>query len=147
MPSHDEADEIVGLMLAQLLEIRGYCVFPMTQNTLASEMLDAVESKKADVVVVSALPPAAISHARYLCKRLTAKFPDQRMVVGLWTLKANIDRARQRITCSKETAIVTNLSDAEDKIDGLVHALITEATTTTASPRPNPPPGQPETTE
>ncbi len=131
LPAHDEADEIIGLMLAQLLELRGYCVFAMSQNALASEMVEAVEAKKANVVVVSALPPAAISHARYLCKRLTAKYPEQQLVVGLWTVKSNLERARERITCSKETPIVTTLGDAEDELYRLVHGLITEATTTT----------------
>jgi predicted PurR-regulated permease PerM len=131
LPAHDEADEIVGLMLAQLLQLRGYCVVAMSQNALASEMVEAVEKKQANVVVVSALPPAAVSHSRYLCKRLTAKYPSQQLVVGLWTMKGNLERARERITCSKETPIVTNLGDAEDQIYNLVHGLITEATTTT----------------
>jgi hypothetical protein len=138
LPAHDEADEIVGLMLSQLLELRGYCVLAMSQNALASEMVEAVEAKSANIVAVSALPPAAISHARYLCKRVTAKYPEQPMLVGLWTIKTNLERARQRITCSKETPIVTTLSDAEDQIYTLAQGMITEATTTTPTPSPAP---------
>ena len=62
LPAHDQADEIVGVMLGQLLELRGYCAVPVSHNVLASEMLAEVENRQADIVCVSALPPAAVAH-------------------------------------------------------------------------------------
>src|SRR6185312_6538152 len=67
LPAKGEADEIVGQMLLRLLELRGYCVIPVTTDALASEMVNLIESKQADIVCVSAMPPAAVAHARYLC--------------------------------------------------------------------------------
>src|SRR5206468_5732224 len=66
LPAHDEADEIANLMLVQLLEEYGYCTFASSQDQLASEMVESIEGHSAHAVVVSALPPAAVSHARYL---------------------------------------------------------------------------------
>src|SRR5204862_4895469 len=100
LPAHDEADEISGVMLAQLLEFRGYCAFPQPVTRLASELLETVEQKAAHVVVVSAMPPAAVAHSRYLCKRLHARFPEQNMVVGLWTMKGDLQKASERVACA-----------------------------------------------
>ncbi len=119
LPARDEADELVAVMLSQLLESRGYCAYVPTPDVLASEMIDLVESKKADVVCVSAMPPAAVAHARYLCKRLHVRFPDLSMVVGLWTFKGDVDRARERIACSSSVRLLTTLTDAQRQIEEL----------------------------
>jgi ribosomal protein L12E/L44/L45/RPP1/RPP2 len=42
LPAHDEADEIVGLMLAQLLDLHGYCAHAASTNALAGEMVEMV---------------------------------------------------------------------------------------------------------
>ena len=63
LPARDEADEIVALMLTQILEVRGFCTHSPTAAMLASEMVDLVESKKIDLICVSAMPPAAVAHA------------------------------------------------------------------------------------
>ncbi|MEO6434381.1 MAG: AI-2E family transporter [Tepidisphaeraceae bacterium] len=116
LPSHDEADEIVALMLAQLLEFNNYCGHAGSIHTLAGEMTEMVHSKQADIVCVSALPPSAVTHARYLCKRLHQKHPELKMVVGLWTIKGDLARARERISCSDSVQLVTTLAGALDQI-------------------------------
>jgi predicted PurR-regulated permease PerM len=86
LPAHDEADEIVGLMVAQVLGQRGYTVTVANADSLASDMAASTELEKADVVVVSALPPKAALHARYLLKLMTSRgTADLKVIVGLWT--------------------------------------------------------------
>jgi len=130
LPAHDEADEIVGVMLAQLLDLRGYRAVPMSQAALASEMLDRVDKETADIVVVSALPPAAVAHARYLCKRLTTRFPEMSMVVGLWTVRTDMDRARRRIACSDAVLLATALAGALEQIHQLAQPKLLQASAT-----------------
>jgi predicted PurR-regulated permease PerM len=86
LPANNEADEIVGLMLAQLLELKGQKAIAVAQVSLASEMLELVAQQGATAVCISAMPPAALAHSRYLCKRLYARFPELPVVVGLWTI-------------------------------------------------------------
>ena len=117
LPAHDEADEIVGLMLAQLLEFNNFCAHPASGHTLAGEMTEMVEAKQSDAVCVSALPPSAVTHSRYLCKRLHQRFPDLTMVVGLWGIKGNLERAKERITCAESVQLVTRLTAAIDQIE------------------------------
>jgi predicted PurR-regulated permease PerM len=124
LPARDEADEIVALMLAQLLEIRGYCTQVPTADALASEMVGMVETHHADLVCVSALPPAAVAHSRYLCKRLHTRFPDVKMIVGLWTMKGDVDRVKSRLSCSSDVQVVTTLHDAHKQIEQMAHLAI-----------------------
>ena len=124
LPAHDEADEICNLMLAQLLEFQGYHAFSASQNALASELMDEVEQKRADVVVGSALPPSAVAHARYLCKRLHARFPELPMLVGVWTVRADRQKVRDRITCVADVEIATTLGELLDELHQAVQPLL-----------------------
>jgi len=124
LPAHDPADEIVNLMLAQLLELRGYCATSVSQSALASEMVDEVEKRKADLVVISALPPSAVAHSRYLCKRVHARFPDARMIIGLWLVKGDVKRLRDRITCVADVLVVTTLGSMQEQIHQMAQPLI-----------------------
>jgi predicted PurR-regulated permease PerM len=127
LPAHDEADEISGLMLAQLLEFRGYCAFPMSVTKLASELVEAVEQKAAHMVVVSAMPPAAVAHSRYLCKRLHARFPDVNMVVGLWTMRGDLIKAKERVTCIASVQVSSTFAQALEQIGQLAQPVIVAA--------------------
>jgi hypothetical protein len=135
LPAHDEADEIANLMLAQLLELRGYCAFSISHSALASEMVQDVEKRSADVVIISALPPSAVAHARYLCKRVHARFPDARMIVGLWLVKGDVKRLRDRITCVADVQIATTLMLMQEQIHQMVQPLLATRAATTEPAR------------
>jgi methylmalonyl-CoA mutase cobalamin-binding subunit len=97
VPAHADADDIAGHMIGLLLQLRGYCVTHASVDQLASELVRAAETARADLVIVSALPPAAVTHARYLCKRLQEHLPKLPVVVGLWTAEGDLSRATERI--------------------------------------------------
>jgi hypothetical protein len=129
LPAKNESDEIVAIMLTRLIELRGYCAKAASVEMLASEMVDLVEKEKGQIVCVSAMPPAAVAHARYLCKRVHARYPDMNMLVGIWTLKTDPDRAKRRIACSDTVHIVTNLAEAQQQLDQLAQSFITTGET------------------
>ena len=124
LPAHDESDTVASLMLAQLLTDLNYCVKTMSHAALASEMVEAVEKNGSNLVVVSALPPAAVTHARYLTKRLAAKHPELNIVVGLWTSKTDMTKARERIAGDHPIQLVTNFTQALDQIQQLIQPLL-----------------------
>ncbi len=124
LPAHDEADEIIGLMLAQLLDYQGYCAHAASVNALAGEKVEMVEQRGADLVAVSAMPPAAVAHSRYLCKRIHVKYPDIRMIVGLWSFRGDLKKATDRITCVGTVSVMTTLRDAIDQIHQQVQPLL-----------------------
>lgn len=122
LPAKGEADEIVGRMLCQLLELRGYCAFVGSTDQLASEMVEMVNEKKSQIVAVSAMPPAAVAHARYLCKRLHGRFPDIHLIVGVWHARTDPERIKQRIACEESVRVVRLLAEAQEQIDQLAQS-------------------------
>jgi hypothetical protein len=124
LPAHDESDELAAIMMMHLLELRGYRAFAMSPSALASEMLDEVAQKAADIILVSALPPTAVTHARYLCKRLQSRFPSIAMVVGLWTFEGDRSRAMERVAPSGSVQITSSLRGALQQMEQLAHGVL-----------------------
>lgn len=123
LPAHDQADEIAGLMLAQVLTMEGGVVHLASAKALVSEMPNLAEQHEADVVCISSTPPAAVMHARYLCKRLGGRFPGVVLIVGLWDLKGDLDKAKERLGCDESVHVVRTLNEAHHKIRELSHLL------------------------
>jgi predicted PurR-regulated permease PerM len=114
LPARNEADEIAAMMLAQVLETRGCRVQAVSVTSLAGEIVDLVDQCTADVVCLSATPPAAVMHARYLCKRLRDRLSEVKLVVGLWDAQGELNRARERIGCG--AIVVATLADAQEQV-------------------------------
>jgi predicted PurR-regulated permease PerM len=127
LPAHDEADEIVAIMLSKLLELRGFCSAALSQNALASEMLDEMEKRGTHIACVSALPPQAVAHARYLCKRIRTRFNDLPTVIALWRFRSDVNKAQKRIACDEKLPIVTGLAQALQQITELSQPLMIQA--------------------
>jgi methylmalonyl-CoA mutase cobalamin-binding subunit len=116
-------------MLAQVLAVKGCVVEAVSVTALASEMVDLVEQRKADVVCISAMPPTAAAHARYLCKRLQGRFPEAHLVVGLWNATGDLNKTEERVGCGPTTALVGTLAAAQEKIHGLLQPLLLKGAT------------------
>jgi methylmalonyl-CoA mutase cobalamin-binding subunit len=112
------------MMLSQLLEFSGYCSYTASHSALASEMVEMVAQRKADLVVVSALPPAAVTYARYLCKRVHAANPEILMTVGLWTFTGDMKKAKDRITCVANVPLVMSLTEMLQQIHQMVQPVV-----------------------
>src|ERR1700723_640841 len=83
VPVGDDADEIVGIMLAQLLERTGYSAIVIPIGKVEG-MLAETHKSELDIVCLFALPPYAISHARNLYRRMRTQNPELTIIVGLW---------------------------------------------------------------
>ncbi len=118
LPARSEADEIAAMMLAQVLETKGCLVQAVSVTSLAGEMIDLIDPRTAAVVCISATAPAAVMHARYLCRRLRGRLPKVKLVVGLWDAQVDLNKARERIGC--DAIVVATLADAQEQIRLLV---------------------------
>jgi predicted PurR-regulated permease PerM len=124
LPARDEADEIAGMMLAQLLATDKCLVHSVSFTAAASELVDLVERRKPDVVCISATPPAAVMHARHLCKRVRDRFPEVPVVVGLWNAQGDLSKAKSRIGGAATTHVVATLTEAQEQIRLLIQPLL-----------------------
>ncbi len=109
VPARDEADEIAGTMLAQLLTRAGFEVQALPIGP-AAEMLEAVARATPQLVCISALPPFAISHARLLYRRLKAQSPNLDILVGLWNFTGDIQLAAKRTGITQDGGVYTTLA-------------------------------------
>ena len=110
------------MMLAQVLETKSCVVQAVPVTSLASEMVDLLERRKADVVCVSATPPGAMMHARYLCKHLRRRLPKVKIVVGLWDAQGDLNKTRERI--GSGATVVATLAEAQEQIRLLIQQLL-----------------------
>jgi len=114
LPARDESDEIAATMLTHLLVAQGYSVEQVSVHSLAGEMLDQVAEQYKPVVVVSSVPPFTATHTRYLSKRLRARFPDQKIIIGLWNSTGG--KAEERVRSSSADKVVTTLTQVIESI-------------------------------
>ena len=123
LPARDEADEIVAMMVAQVLEMGNCPAKYVAVDALASEMVEAAARHQARIACISALPPSAATHARYLCKRLRAQIPDISLVVGLWGAKGDLVKTRDKLRCKETDQVVRSLAEVVEQISPLVQTM------------------------
>lgn len=96
-PARDEADRLALEMLRQLLDPTRYTVKITAVETLTAELVAQVEEEKPAVVCIGSLPPGGLAHTRYLCKRLRARAPEVKIMVGRWGLKGNREQNEEQL--------------------------------------------------
>ncbi|MGA7914657.1 MAG: AI-2E family transporter [Candidatus Acidiferrales bacterium] len=121
VPARDEADEIAGTMLTQLLEkagLRASCV-PLQRT---ADMASRAMQTRPDVVCISALPPFALAHARSLYNKLRAQSPGVRVIIGLWNYPGDIERIAARLQLAEGSRMAITLSEVINELTGPVEA-------------------------
>jgi len=113
VPARDEGDELAAAMLAQLLQTTGCAVQAVSLKNGIDEMIELVVQRQPPIVCVSAIPPAAVTHSRYLCARLRARMPNVILVVGLWDMTTDLTGAKKRIGSIPNTHLAATLADAQ----------------------------------
>ena len=120
IPARDDSDELVAMMLAQLLRGEGSNAIELRVNRIDA-MLEALSHHTFRIACVSALPPFAVGHARSLCKRLRARFPETKIIVGLWNFAGGSEKAHDRIGAGVAGA-ATTLAEAMSHIRRLAQS-------------------------
>ena len=108
----DAADETAAHLLAHVVAPAGVDIQVLGVMTLKGEMIELAAGARPDVLFISAAPPAAVLPARYLCKKLRARFPDTPIVVGLWGAEGDLTRANERLVSAGATKLVVDAATA-----------------------------------
>jgi predicted PurR-regulated permease PerM len=117
IPVRDEADALGLLMLEDLLDPAHWTVEATSPHLLASEVIALAEETRPDVVCLGALPASGLAaHTRYLCKRLRARCPDLRIVVGRWGLRASTGPARRQLEAAGASYVGTTLVETREHL-------------------------------
>ena len=132
LPVRDDADEIVGIMLAQLLGRAGYSATAICISSVDG-MLAEVARIEPEVVCLSALPPYAVSHARGIYKKLRSRYPRLPIIIGLWNYSDDPLKAASEISGGEIKLICTTLAQTVMQA-GLASPDSLQALETTATP-------------
>jgi methylmalonyl-CoA mutase cobalamin-binding subunit len=112
LPARPDRDELATEMLVQLLQQQGFEAHNVPPKLGTSEIAAMIEKAAVDVVCISVVAPFTVLHARYLCLKLRALLPKQKLVVGLWGVTENIADSTRRVRESGADEVITTLADA-----------------------------------
>lgn len=112
MPAKDKPDEIAGAMLGQILAQRSMAVHSLSAAGLASDRLEDLADGAVTVVCISVVPPTSLRRARYLCKKLRARFPEMKLVIGFWGGSQNLRLAQESLSECKPDIIACTFEEA-----------------------------------
>jgi predicted PurR-regulated permease PerM len=110
--ANDHADLLVLHMLARLLDGSGCKVTLLETPESPLRAVEQVAEAKADLVLVSHLPPVGFTAARYLVRRLRARFAALPIVVGHWSANGTRTRNAKRLTGIGANRVVFHLREA-----------------------------------
>jgi predicted PurR-regulated permease PerM len=121
LPAHDQADEIMAAMLAQILEQKGFPTlsFPMVGPS-PNDLLALIEAGRGDVVCISALPPYAFAPARAMCRQIRERFPQLKVLVCVWGFTGDTHKAMARFERTQPDGLSTSIAGAVDHVQELV---------------------------
>jgi predicted PurR-regulated permease PerM len=120
-PADGKADELALLMFAQLLDQQRYKMDVVSADMLAAEMVSLVGQNRSRLVCVGAIAPGGLARARYLCKRIRARFPEVKIQVGRWGSSDNHDNARTSLAAAGADRVAGSLLEARDQLVQLSH--------------------------
>ena len=112
LPARADRDELAGAMLVQLLQEQGLAAQSAPGKLAVSELVDLVEKVGPDAACISVVSPSTVIQARHLCVKLKARFPQLKIVVGIWGTTQGVTDATKRLRNSGANEVVTTLNDA-----------------------------------
>ena len=111
IPSRTGADETVAAMLVQLLEREGRQAACIPLGPQA-EMMTQLAEAHPDVVVVSALQPFGLTHAKRSLAQVQTRLSNVSLAVGLWNFTGEIEGLLARFGPQVQGAVFPSLAAA-----------------------------------
>jgi predicted PurR-regulated permease PerM len=116
VPARAHRDRLAGEMLMRLLLQKGHAVRSAVAKMPLVDLIGWIREAETDVVCISVIAPTTLIHARYLCSKLRAAFPELRIIVGLWGNAGLTEEAVGPLRDSGADEIVTTLAEALERV-------------------------------
>ena len=114
--ARDEVDETAVRLLAGRLAVDGVEVDPVPSSLLAAEVVERVAVFEPAVTLVATVAPGGLSQARYLIKRLRARYPELPIVAVRWGPPDGRDEARAQLTAAGANEFAATLREARERV-------------------------------
>jgi predicted PurR-regulated permease PerM len=107
VPASGRANEIIAKLFQAAIMERN-----LTAGIVGPDTPEILESDRGTrAIVISAVPPEAVTSARATCKRIRVGNSTLPVFVGLWNMVGDLDRARQRLTAAGATQTVVTFAE------------------------------------
>ena len=106
-------------MWAPLLDSTRVTLDVSSSRALSSEVVALVKEHAYPAVCLVALPPGGLTHAKYLCKKLRATFPDLKILVGRWGPPGLGGEGADALLAAGADAVGATLQESRDQLYGL----------------------------
>lgn len=116
--ARDRSDHMALGMLRQLLPTDRWDMEIMPLESLSSELIERAEETKPSLICIASLPPGGLSHTRYLCKRLKARHPDVKIIVGRWGMTENVEHNRDLLKEAGADWVSATLIETREQLCG-----------------------------
>jgi hypothetical protein len=125
-PARDQADYLALEMLRQLLDPAKWAVEVAAVETMTADLVAQVAKQAPALVCIGALPPGGLAHTRYLCKKLRARFPEVKIVVGRWGLTGDVEANREQLQDAGADLTATMMLETRSQLNSLLPILTQE---------------------
>jgi predicted PurR-regulated permease PerM len=115
VPLQDSADQASTVMLSQLLRAEGIEAEVGSPDSLTNEIVDEVEERRTQVVVISIMPPSSPRNSRLLYRRLRERYPDLPIIIGYWNAVQG-EHLEARFGFAARDHLVTSLQTATAEV-------------------------------
>jgi predicted PurR-regulated permease PerM len=122
-PARDSADSVALQMLEILLDPSRWQMRMIAPATLTAELLELIARDEPAAVCIASLAPGGVAHTRYLCKRLSRRFPALRIVVGQWGAESASPKHREGLEEAGASCTAFTLVETRQKLDALLPLL------------------------
>src|SRR5262249_25259720 len=128
------ADTTALGLLEQLLDPNKFELEQASPRRLVSEVIELVEEREPNAVLIVTLPAGGLSHTRHLCKRLKTRGSAPRIVVGRWGAGAAFDNRDEWLNCGADQ-VATTMTETIQQLEELArHASPARKEKTAAAP-------------
>jgi predicted PurR-regulated permease PerM/methylmalonyl-CoA mutase cobalamin-binding subunit len=134
LPASAYRDELVGEMLAQLLQNQGFEAENVPARLKHEELIDRTVEVQPECICVSVLPPTSIAQARHLASAIRERLGSVTILIGMWSAQFDAEKLRERLRGAHVSDVAVSLVDAVQRVYKMT-AAITDA----MLPAPKPP--------
>lgn len=117
--ARDDADETVAFMLQHVLREHGIYADVAGVTASLDETVGRIRDGNFQVVVISALPPSAVTAARRISRYVREHCPGVRLVVGIWSEQAQTSEILTRLRQVHPDGVATRLAEVHPLLDRL----------------------------
>jgi DNA-binding NarL/FixJ family response regulator len=114
--AEDEGDAIALAMLRELVSPFECEIELASAHALSGEIVSLAAEKKPSVVLIAALPPDGLAQTRHLCKRLRARLPDIKILVGRWGGPDATANDREALMAAGADEVGMTLAQSRDQL-------------------------------